>query len=180
MTRRRALWTLGIASLVLFAGLLFLDRLMQDAGDAGIVDFELAWTADRAGEIRAAWGEKGQDAAELSLWLDFPYLLTYGLFLWLGARAMRDAALRRGWRGLARPGGAIAVLALVAAGCDVVEDVLLLVVLRGDDGEAAPALAAGFASVKFLCLGIAALYLLGGLVALGVERLRRDAGEASA
>lgn len=172
MTRRRALWILGIATLVLLAVLAALDALMQDAGGHGIVDFELAWTAERAQEILAAWGEKGRDAAELSLWLDYLYLLAYGAFLWLAIRALRDAALGRGWERFARPGSAIAVLPLIAAACDAVEDAFLLLVLGGNDGDAAPALAAGFASVKFLCLAIALLYLLGGLVALGVARVR--------
>jgi hypothetical protein len=164
MTRRRALWLLGIVTLVLFAGLLYLDRLMQDAGDAGIVDFELARTAERAADIRAAWGEKGRDAAELSLWLDFPFLSAYAAFLWLAIRALGDDLRRRGGLRLARPAYALAVLPLLAAAFDVVEDVLLLVVLDGRGGETTPALAAAFASAKFVCLGIALAYLFVGLL----------------
>jgi hypothetical protein len=180
MTRRRALWILGIATLALLAVLGALDLRMQDAGDAGIVDFEVAWTADRAQEILAAWGDEGRDAARLSLWLDYLYLVAYGLFLWLAVRALRDAALRRGWGRFARIAGGVAVLPLVGAACDAVEDAFLLIVLGGDSSDVAPALAAGFASVKFLCLGVAILCLLGGLIALGVASRRgRGGGEAA-
>lgn len=172
MTRRRALWLLGIVLVGLSAVLLSLDGTMQDAGGYGIVDFELAFTADRASEILGAWGEEGSDAARLSLWLDYAYLVAYGLFLWLAVAALRDAALRRGWERFARPGEAIAVLPLVAAGADAVEDVLLLLILGGLDGATAPAFAGGFAVLKFAAVAIAVLYLLAGLLALGAARLR--------
>jgi hypothetical protein len=170
MKRRRALWLLAVATLGLLVVLVVLDRRMQDAGGPGIVPFELAGSTARMEEILAEWGERGRDAARLSLWLDFAYLAAYGMFLWLAIRALRDAALRRARTGFARLGERIAPLPLVAAACDAVEDVALLLVLGGRGGSAAPALAAAFASVKFACVGIAVLYLLGGLLMLrGVE-----------
>jgi hypothetical protein len=172
MTRRRALWLLGFATLVLLAVLVALDGRMEDAGGHGIVPFELAGSDERAGEILADWGEKGRDAARASLWLDFAYLAAYGAFLWLAIRALRDAARRRGWTRFARPGSAIALLPLAGAACDAVEDVFLLLVLGGHGGSAAPAIATAFAIVKFACVGIALLYLLGGLIALGATRRR--------
>ncbi|HMJ02577.1 MAG TPA: hypothetical protein VK506_06525, partial [Conexibacter sp.] len=152
MTRRRALWILAIVTLGLFAVLLALDGTMQDAGGHGIVDFELAFTSDRAGEILAAWGDEGRDAARLSLWLDYLYLVAYGLFLWLAVKAVRDGALRRGWVRFARPGGAIALLPLVTAAADAVEDAFLLLALGGHGGDVAPALGGAFAVVKFAAL----------------------------
>lgn len=178
MTRRRALWLLGFATLVLFAILVALDGRMQDAGGHGIVPFELAGSSERAGEIMADWGSDGRDAARASLWLDYPYLLAYGAFLFLAIRALRDAALARGWERFARPGGWIAVLALVSAAADAVEDAFLLLVLGGHGGHggsAAPVLATAFASVKFVCIVVVLGYLLGGLAALAVTRGRRPA-----
>jgi hypothetical protein len=166
MTRRRVLWLLAAVTLGLLVALALLDRQMQDAGGPGIIAFELAGSSGRAAEIIADWGERGRDAARLSLWLDFAYLAAYGTFLWLAIRALRDGALRRSRMRFARLGAHVEPLPLVAAGCDAVEDVALLLVLGGHGGAVAPALAAAFASVKFACLGIAALYLLGGLVVL--------------
>jgi hypothetical protein len=67
------------------------------------------------------------------------------------------------------------VLPLIAATCDACESVFLLLVLGGHVESAGPLLAGSFASVKFLCTGIAVLYLLAGLVALAVARLRQRA-----
>jgi hypothetical protein len=172
MTRRRALWILGIASLVLFAILAVIDRRMTGTGGPGIVGFELARTPERAQEILGEWGGDGRDAAKLSLWLDFLYLATYGAFLSLAVRAVRDAFARRAMDGFAHFGGRIALLPLVGAACDAVEDVFLLLVLGGHGGSAAPAIATAFASVKFVCLGIVVLYLLVGLVVMRGTRAR--------
>jgi hypothetical protein len=170
MTRRRALWILGIATVVLFAILAAIDRQMTDTGGPGIVGFELARTSGRAAEILGQWGASGQDAARASLWLDFLYLTTYGAFLWLAVRALRDRLAWRGIDGFARLGDYVAPLPLVGAACDALEDVFLLLALGGHGGGSAPAIATAFASVKFVCLGIVVLYLLAGLlVSRGAE-----------
>jgi hypothetical protein len=170
MTRRRALWILGLVSLGLFAVLAALDGRMQEAGSHGIVTFEVAFTSGKAQEIVVAWGSKGHDAAQLSLWLDFLYLIAYGLFLWLAIRALGDALRGRGMDGWARPAAAISLLPLVGAGADAVEDVFLLLVLGGHASSIGPPLAGGFATLKFLCLAVAIVYLLAGLVALALAR----------
>lgn len=175
MTRRRALWLLAVVTLGLFAVLLALDGRMQDAGGHGIVAFEVAFTSGKAQEIVTAWGADGHDAARLSLWLDFLYLIAYGLFLWLAVRALGDALRRRGFERLAAPAAAISILPLAGAACDAVEDVFLLLVLGGHAGTIGPPLAGAFASVKFLCLGVAVLYLLAGLGAVVVGGRRRIA-----
>lgn len=173
MSRRRALWLLGLATLALLVVLALLDGRMQDQGGHGIIAFELAGSSGRAAEILADWGPEGSDTAQWSLWLDYLYLALYGAFLWLAILAVRDGALRRGWVRFARPGGAIALLPIAGAAFDAVEDAFLLLVLGGHGGHSAPLLATIFASLKFACLAVALLYLLGGLVALGVARVRR-------
>jgi len=170
MTRRRALWILGVVTLGLFAVLLALDGRMQDAGSHGIVAFEVAFTSGKAQEIIVAWGSKGHDAARLSLWVDFLYLISYGLFLWLAVRALGDAFRDRGMDSWARPAAAISVLPLIGAGADALEDVFLLLVLGGHASSIGPPLAGGFATLKFLCLAIAIVYLLAGFVALALSR----------
>jgi hypothetical protein len=170
MTRRRALWILGIAMLVLFAVELAYDGQMQDAGHHGIVAFEVAYSSGKAHEILTAWGTDGRHAARLSLWFDFLYLIAYGLFLWLATRALGDALRRRGLVRLATPAAAISVLALVGAASDAVEDIFLLLQLGGRALSAGPVLAGGFATLKFACLAIVVVYLLAGLVALALSR----------
>jgi hypothetical protein len=172
MTRRSALWILGVATLVLFVALIAIDGRMQDAGHHGIVAFEVAFTSGKAHEILVAWGSKGHDAARLSLWLDYLYLIAYGLFLFLAVRALGDALVRRGMDSLARPAAAISVLALVCAAADAIEDAFLLLVLGGHASSIGPLLAGSFATLKFLCLAIVIAYLLAGLAALAVGRSR--------
>jgi hypothetical protein len=172
VSRRRALWLLGLTTVGLLAVLAVLDGRMQDAGGPGIVPFELAGSSDRAAEILADWGDEGQDAARLSLWIDFPYLLAYGAFLTLAVMAVRDGAAGRGWDRFARSGRFVVALPIAAAAFDAVEDVNLLLTLEGQGGSAAPAIATGFAIAKFACIVPALLYVLGGLLAVGVARLR--------
>ncbi len=175
MSRRRALWLLAVAMVALFAVELLYDGRMQDAGGHGIVAFEVAFTSGMAHSIMLAWGARGHDAAVASLWFDFLFLTAYGLFLFLAVRALRDALARGGWTRLARPGGTIAVLSLVALVCDALENVFLLLQLGGRARAVGPTLAGSFASVKFACVAVAIAYLLAGLVALGVMRLRQGA-----
>jgi hypothetical protein len=175
MTRRRALWLLAVAVVALFAVELAYDGQMQDAGGHGIVAFEVAFTSGKAHEILTAWGAHGRHAARLSLWFDFLYLIAYGLFLWLAIRALGDALRRRGRARLARPALAISLLPLVAAACDALEDVFLLLQLGGDASSVGAPLAGSFATLKFLCLAGALAYLLAGLAALALGRRRLPA-----
>jgi len=170
MTRRRWLWILGIATLALLAVELLYDGRMQDAGSYGIVDFEVAFTSGKAQEIMRAWGAKGHDAAVASLWFDFLYLIAYGLFLCLAIRAVGDGLRARGRLRLAAPATAISLLPLVSATSDAVEDVFLLLVLGGDLPSAGPPLAGSFATLKFVCIAVALVYLLAGLIAMALTR----------
>jgi hypothetical protein len=170
MTRRRALWILGIAMLALLAVELVFEGRMQDAGGYGIVDFEVAFTSGKAQEIMRAWGTDGHDAAVASLWFDFLYLTAYGLFLWLAIRAVADGLRNRGRVRLAAPAAAISLLPLIGAASDVVEDVFLLLVLGGHVPSAGPPLAGSFATLKFVCLAVAIVYLVVGLIAMVLAR----------
>lgn len=173
VNRRRGLWLLGLAAAGLFLVLVLVDRRIQESGGPGIIPFELAGSTDRATEILDEWGEGGRDDARLSLWLDFPYLIAYGAFFSLAVIAVGDAVRRRGWDLYARPSAAIAVLPIVAAACDAVENVGLLLVLDGHADSPAPTVATAFAVAKFVTLGVAQLYLLAGLAALATVRLRQ-------
>jgi hypothetical protein len=97
MTRKRALILLAVSTVALGVFLTAIDPSTKDDGNPSIVAFEFAWDEERAAEIRADWGEEGRDAARLSLWVDFAYLLSYGAFLVLASAATRELAARRGW-----------------------------------------------------------------------------------
>lgn len=170
MSRRSALIAAGLSALAIGAYLAVLDGRMTETGGPGIVGFEFAWTEQRSTEIVTQWGEQGSDAARLSLRVDFAYLLAYGAFLALAAASLRDLARRRGWRRM-RAAGAVAVrAAVVAPGCDAVENLWLLIALEGSAGGVAPLMGSLFASLKFALLAFAVAYLLVGLALLALRR----------
>lgn len=162
MTRRQGLIASGIASLVLLLAMAPADERMQDTGGPGIVPFELTGGQDRADEILAEWGEEGQDAARESLWIDFGFLVAYGVFLTLALAAVRDLARERGWRRLAAIGGVVVSFGALAAGFDALENICLLLTLDGA-GTAFPALATIFAACKFIFLASGIAFLIAGL-----------------
>jgi hypothetical protein len=162
VTRRRGLIAAGIATLVLLLAMSPSDGRMKDTGGPGILPFELAGGQDRADEILSEWGEDGQDAARESLWIDFGFLLAYGIFLSLALAATRDLARERDWRRLAAIGGAVVSFGALGAAFDALEDVCLLLTLDGA-GAAFPLLATIFAACKFILLTAAIVYLLVGL-----------------
>ena len=164
MSRRSALIAIGIVTVALGAFLLAIDPAQEAEGNPSIVDFEFAWSEDGVEEIRADWGEEGDDAARLSLWVDFAYLLAYGAFLVLASLATRDLAAERGLTRLAAF-GAIAIPAAAAAPIfDAVEDVWLLIALGGHGGDLAPLLGSLFAIAKFTASAIAVAYIVAGFV----------------
>ena len=164
MTRKRWLIALGAVALALAIALLAIDPSREAEGNPGIVDWEFAWSEDRAAEILNDWGPEGQDAARTSLRLDFLYLLAYGAFLALACAATRDLAAARGWRRMAVFGAAAVPLAIAVALFDAIEDVFLLIALEGEGGELAPHLGAVFAALKFAALAAVAAYILAGVV----------------
>jgi hypothetical protein len=149
----------GVATVALLLAMSPSDGRMKDTGGPGIVPFELTGGQDRAAEIIGEWGEKGQDAAHESLWIDFGFLLAYGTFLTLALAAMRDLARQQAWGRLAAIGGVAVYFGALCAGFDALENICLLVTLGGS-GSAFPLLATIFAACKFAFLAAAIAYLL--------------------
>lgn len=173
MTRKRGLIATAIVSLALLAAMSPAEERMTDNGP-GMVPFELAGGQDRADEIRAEWGDEGQDAAREQLWIDYGFLLAYGAFLTLALAATRDLARERGWARMAASGRFVVYFGALAAAFDALENTCLLLTLDGA-GAAFPLLATIFAACKFVLLAVAIVYLLAGLA----MRLRRP-GDTSA
>ena len=137
---------------------------MEDNG-VGIIELEFTRTAAKAEQHYADLGPDGRSAARTSLLLDYPYLVAYGLFLAGACVAVAARARRAGRPRLAAIGAPLAWGALGAAACDAIENGMLLLILGGHTGQPWPALAFGFASVKFALAAAASLYAIGGWVA---------------
>jgi hypothetical protein len=177
VTRKRAIILLAIATAALAVFLGAIDPATEDEGNPNIVEFEFAWDEEGASEILADWGEEGRDAARLSLWVDFVYLISYGALLVLASAATRDLAARRGWGRMAAMGAAAIPAGAAGAGFDAIEDVFLLLALGQHGGDVGPAIAAICAGFKFALTTFAILYILTGLV---MRLVRRPPAGASA
>lgn len=164
--RKQALYALGAATLGLTLLLYALDPHTRGHGPE-IAAFEFAGSRSRAAQIVAEWGAEGRRLARLGLWLDYAYMLSYGLFFALAGFAVRDAARERGWRRTARLGAVVPCFALVAACFDACENAALLLTLGGHGGSLAPPFATACSSLKWLLIGCAILYAVwGGLLLL--------------
>lgn len=158
----------GWLILVLGAGALQLPALGRMAmQDVDIMQFELMGTSAEATRLVAALGADGLSAARQQLLVDYPYLVIYGLTLWKACQLLGHRAARRGSAAIATWAGVFARLAVIAAACDAVENIGLLLVTYGHTGQPWPMIATGFASIKFTLLGLTALFLLLGVVATG-------------
>lgn len=141
-----------------------LDTRLQEQG-AGIIPFEVAGTSSRAEEILADWGTTSS-TARVQIWLDYPFLISVGIFVSLAVVAVADNLGVRGR--LAAAAATIAWLPLVAAVADSVENAAMLVMIGGGTGQPVPGIGLGAASIKYVCGATATGYLL-----LGVLRWRR-------
>ena len=160
----------GLIVLALFvASLVFLLLMrapvdeMSDRG-VGVIEFEVARTAEKASEYYALLGDDGRDEARKQLYLDFPYLVLYGLFYAAACLVVAARAAERGMPRLARWGVPFAIAGLAAAGCDAVENLSLLRVLDGHTDQPWPGIAFTFATAKFALIAGAVLYAVIGLV----------------
>ena len=131
--------------------------------DVDIMEFELMWTSTEAMRLLAMLGPDGTSAARQQLFIDFGYLVIYGVLLWKACRLLGARAARRGPTWVAKLAPTFAWTAVIAAVCDAVENVGLLVITYGNTGQPWPALASGYAAAKFILLGVTVLFLMVGL-----------------
>jgi hypothetical protein len=177
-SRKRALLIAGVASVLLWVVLAAIDRALQDTGGPSIVTLEFAGSLQRVVEISGEWGSHGVYLARLSLWIDFGFMFAYGAFLTLAALAIRDFARERNLGRLAAAGRVAPYLAVAAALLDVAENVTWLFLLGGHGGDLAAGFATACASLKFLCVSLAILYSIWGLVSWLRHRGRPVAQES--
>jgi hypothetical protein len=174
--RSRALWRVGAVALLLLVVLVIVDEEVKQGGGPGIVSFEIAGSEERATEILAEWGEDGEDAARVSLIVDYPYLVAYSIFLALACASVVAAMRARGADRMADLGAVAGWAALAAGACDAVENLVLLLVLSGGAPGSAPTYALLAATAKFTLLGLTMAYVATGLVLTLTRRSRTPSG----
>ncbi|MFQ6088440.1 MAG: hypothetical protein ACE5K0_06025 [Candidatus Methanofastidiosia archaeon] len=175
--QKRYLITLVFVSFLATLGLMYImsdinTKLKSTEGSFDIVDFEFAFTEDKAREILQSWKAELQEQAKRSIKIDFPFIIVYSLFL-----SSLTLLLARTFKGTKRSIGIVLTLFPFLAGIlDVLENVLLLSVLNSPNNinEIYVFIAGLAASVKFLLLSIVFLFLiLGGGYRLAVGRRKR-------
>ena len=167
--RKRALWLLTAAWLVFGLAALPSLNAMSDHG-TGVIELELMRTTAKAEQVLSDYGTAGRSAARTSLWLDYPYLVAYALFLALACGAISQRARRLGRDRWAAVGVALAWAGLLAGLLDAVENAALLRVLAGHPDQPYPAVAYFCAVPKFVLSAAALLYAGAGLLVLRGSR----------
>jgi hypothetical protein len=163
---RRGLVVVGLFVLMLVVGAFSLPPIgeMADRG-VGIIEYELARTTAEAERLNGLLGEEGRDALRTSLWLDYPFLVAYGVFGAALATVMAARSTERGRVGLGQLGRWVPFAPLLAALCDAIENAALFRVGAGHSDQPWPGIAFGFASTKFALLAVALVYGLVSAVA---------------
>ena len=169
--RKRLLIVFAGWTLLVTAVFRFLDQpLRTAAAPNGIVSFELARTTANAQAILASWDASARVYAGLSLGLDALYPPLYAAAIGLACAAVAVRLQQRGRLGWMVVGIWLAWGMVAAALFDYVENVALVAQLLGNDAVTLPAIAWAMASLKFVIIFAAALYLIISLFALSMKR----------
>jgi hypothetical protein len=174
--RRRALLLVIAVAIAMQILLALLDGPLRESGD-GTVDFEVAGSAERAGQIVDNW--RAHDLLANAAFIDgvdFLFALLYTAAIAGGCVAAAGAWRSRGRRRLAAVGIVLAWAASAAAAFDWAENVALAGSLLDAPTSPWPAIALGAAIPKFAGAWAGLLYALsGGAVALA-GRMRHRGG----
>ncbi|HUQ00743.1 MAG TPA: hypothetical protein VM093_09825 [Aeromicrobium sp.] len=170
---------IGWLVIVLGAGALQLPALGRMAmHHVDILQFELMYTSNEAVRQTLMLGADGLAAARQQLFIDFGYLVLYGITLWKACHLLGARAARLGPALVARLAPIFAWFAVATAICDAVENLGLLLVTYGHVEQPWPGLASGYATAKYVFLALTLAFLLLGVIATSVGRGRGPADVA--
>jgi hypothetical protein len=149
---------LAVPTLVLYTLVLLPFLFIGEPGE--MVALQMAGSESRAREIVAEWSEAETVDMAFLQGLDELQPLVYGLLLavaavWAGRRLRGRAAA---W------GPAVAWLAVAAAVLDLLENVGMIVMIRGDVDAPVPTITTVFAVAKFAAIVLVLAYVVAGLV----------------
>jgi hypothetical protein len=166
-------------SAILLLAMRALDRPLQThTAPRGIVSFELATSYAASQQILESWSSEAKINAALSLGLDFLFLIVYALFISLSC-ARIAAALKDGHLIFFRAGVVLAWAQFLAAVLDAIENLALIHLLLNSSRSWLPILAHSCATVKFSIVGAGIIFIFGGLLVIGLEKIYKRNGESS-
>ena len=162
---------LGTFSIVFFVTMLAVQEyygrlLFKPDVPWGIVSLELASDVASTSDIFKSWGPELKSRAIKSLFWDYGFLISYGLLSFLASRwAGLKIDQAWNWPVAARVGQVVAILAILAALLDAVENTALLWQLFEGPHTIPARLAWICATTKFAILGAVLLFVAGGVLA---------------
>jgi hypothetical protein len=150
----------GVAAVILMVSMGTINETLVSAEPGyDIIDFEIAFTQEKAGEILATWGPPLEREALTSLYIDFAYLVSYAAFL----SSLAVLVTRRLRGALETTGVRVIIMPWAAAFLDVLENLSLISVIKTSAASKTPVLLAGCcAVVKFLLVGIVIVFVVAG------------------
>ena len=149
-------------------------HLINETAPGGIVSFEFAGSLDRSAEIMESWQGDAMGWAKINMGIDFIFLSCYALAIAL-ACLLVSSRVRNLYPLFASWGRWFALVILVAAGLDVIENLALIALLSGWQHTLLPILAKVAAIPKFIMVALSLLYALVGFGLTGLIRLKHPA-----
>jgi hypothetical protein len=158
-------WVFTILSIL---ALLLIRYLSNGLSGTTVVDFEMAKSVEKAESIMGSWGSEGKDNFLNSIYADFIFLICYAGAFFYGSRFMGHLS---GHAILKKAGYFFSFLALLAAICDVLENVAMLYTIKQEAIPWVVHFTYDMALVKFSLLFIVLLFMVIGLLFWVIDKL---------
>ncbi len=156
-------WILFCLTAITIIGMLITGKpLKTEAAPGGILSFELVGTLDGSHTIINSWKNEILTYAGINMGLDFLFLFLYGITIALSCLLI-SKRLPAHWKFFKKLGIWLAVVVIIAALLDIVENIALIKLLLGSENALLPVLAKWCAIPKFLLIFLAIVYVIIGL-----------------
>lgn len=162
---------IGLVIVLLVYILIFLP-IETSVSTYGILDYEFAWTQDRAEKILSVWGVQGRNKELLGIYWDFLFIIGY-ISLAFGLIVL---ILRKSEGKIQKLGIYFILVPFLTGFFDIIENINLLVMLSTPTSFTAltPFIASISALIKFGFLFTAIIYFIAGLIILIMRRVKKS------
>lgn len=155
--------------IVMIAIMRFFDApLKNETAPNGIVSFELAKELSNSKAILYSWSEFSKPFANLSMTFDFLFLVIYSLFLSLVTHRLNEKVWKKGKTH--QFGIVICYLIFLAAFFDVIENIALMQLLKGNLQQIWSSIAYYFAVMKFGLLVLGLVFIVVSFVKMIIKK----------
>jgi hypothetical protein len=141
--------------------------LKNETSPQGIVSFEMAKDINRSVEIIESWDRAARVSADWSMVFDFLFLVVYGLFIGLLIHKLNRSWIETSFHSF---GIVLIYLVFLASFFDIIENIALILLLRGSIEQIWSSVAYYFAIMKFIILAVALLFVIVSAIKLLVNK----------